>query len=227
MFSAAWGKAYRKYVSCGKTLFMHTDEELDDLCSDLQFEEVIDAERQRRKHVKAELSAYQARDRYNRQKQAEDDFVDHAREALRKAVRNGDTGDWYSFVAKWGGSASVTLGTFNQLVNAVIEARETRTKDIGTTNFELANRINAMEARLNGLEDRPPSMHYEGIWSGLVNYRKGAVVTHGGSMWHANKPSFNQRPGNGDVAAEYWVLAVKHGQDGRAGKDGRDGRDLR
>lgn len=62
-----------------------------------------------------------------------------------------------------------------------------------------------LERKIADLESRVPE--YRGIWRAEdTPYRRGAMVTLGGSIWHSNVAT-NARPGtNSD-----WTLAVKHG----------------
>lgn len=62
--------------------------------------------------------------------------------------------------------------------------------------------------RIEALEDAAVS--YEGVHKEGNVYRKGQLVTHGGSMWHANRTTAH-KPGQSDA----WTLAVKRGKDAR------------
>lgn len=57
-------------------------------------------------------------------------------------------------------------------------------------------------------------LKYRGVWSSLENYSKGAFVSHGGSMWHAEIDSVGVRPDESE-SASCWRLAVKRGRDGK------------
>jgi hypothetical protein len=50
---------------------------------------------------------------------------------------------------------------------------------------------------------------YKGVWRDGRSYAAGSFVTHGGSMWHADKAT-TRKPGEGD-----WCLAVKRGADAK------------
>lgn len=50
---------------------------------------------------------------------------------------------------------------------------------------------------------------YKGVWRAGRTYPAGSFVTHGGSMWHADKAT-ERKPGEGD-----WTLAVKRGADAK------------
>lgn len=70
----------------------------------------------------------------------------------------------------------------------------------------------ALEARVNGLEERAAAMKYVGVWHQDHVYGAGNFVTDGGSMFHAQRGSVGERPGTGNDA---WVLAVKKGKDAK------------
>lgn len=70
------------------------------------------------------------------------------------------------------------------------------------------------------------------VWRAGETYRRGDIVTWGGSMWHCFADETTDRPGDKGSA---WKLVVKHGRDGKdgpqgpqgpEGKAGKDGRDL-
>jgi integrin beta 3 len=74
-------------------------------------------------------------------------------------------------------------------------------------------------------------MIYRGIYDSEIIYRRGDIVTWGGSAWHGQVDDIKTAPGK----ANDWKLMVKEGQRGKegkegnpglAGKDGKDGRDL-
>lgn len=79
---------------------------------------------------------------------------------------------------------------------------------------------------------------HKDVWRADETYRRGDLVTWGGSMWHCLvDETTGDRPGEkrpGDNAGP-WKLVVKHGRDGKdgaqgpqgpEGKAGKDGRDL-
>jgi hypothetical protein len=80
-------------------------------------------------------------------------------------------------------------------------------------------RIDAIDKRLTELEARP-SMEYMGTWDAAKIYGRGAVVTSGGSMWHAQRASVSRRPGQSDD----WVQCVQRGKPGERGPKGEDAR---
>ena len=55
---------------------------------------------------------------------------------------------------------------------------------------------------------------YRGVWVPETSYDRGSLVTHDGSVWHANRATA-MRPGSGEDACG-WVLAVKRGSDGKS-----------
>ena len=69
----------------------------------------------------------------------------------------------------------------------------------------------ALETRCAALEQRPAT-DYKGVWSETQTYGRGALVTHAGSMWHAQSASVSRRPGSD---SSIWLLAVKRGADGK------------
>lgn len=68
--------------------------------------------------------------------------------------------------------------------------------------------IKALCDHVDQLEDkferRGPA--YKGVWKAGQTYPVGSFVTHGGSMWHADKAT-SFKPGEGGG----WTLAVKRG----------------
>lgn len=61
---------------------------------------------------------------------------------------------------------------------------------------------------INGRKFSLPIPLYRGVWQSGAQYRHGDLVTHAGSMWHANADTV-ERPGTGSGTA--WQLAVKRG----------------
>jgi hypothetical protein len=59
------------------------------------------------------------------------------------------------------------------------------------------------------------SVLYRGVWKQGTEYRAGDQVTSGGSTWHCQAETTQERPGGG---CPDWVLAVKQGEPGRAAK---------
>ncbi|RVC80208.1 hypothetical protein EN745_13620 [Mesorhizobium sp. M4A.F.Ca.ET.022.05.2.1] len=75
----------------------------------------------------------------------------------------------------------------------------------------LGERCKALEARVKELEERPATQ-YRGVWANEETYKRGDMITHGGSTWHCElDASRGVRPGDGVG----WRLMVKKGRDGR------------
>ncbi|MDF2810407.1 MAG: hypothetical protein K0S56_1438 [Microvirga sp.] len=78
--------------------------------------------------------------------------------------------------------------------------------------YEVADLIKAgladIAKRTSALEDG--GVKYFGVWQAANAYSRGALVTHKGSMWHANTDT-SREPGEG----KDWTLAVKSGRDGK------------
>ncbi|MCK1517276.1 hypothetical protein IVB22_33190 [Bradyrhizobium sp. 190] len=74
---------------------------------------------------------------------------------------------------------------------------------VGRDLADLQNRVKELEER--------PALKYAGIWNSDAIYRTGMFVTDGGSLWHAQRASVNERPGSSDA----FVLAAKKGRDAR------------
>lgn len=72
---------------------------------------------------------------------------------------------------------------------------------MATTLAKQSERLAALEA--GGIK-------YMGVWQAANAYGKGSLVTHKGSMWHANADTARE-PGDG----KEWTLAVKAGKDAR------------
>lgn len=67
-------------------------------------------------------------------------------------------------------------------------------------------------ARLDEIETR--GFRYRGVHQRAETYKRGDLVTHGGSMWAATRPVDDGAvPGEGSTNP--WVLAVKRGTDGK------------
>jgi hypothetical protein len=69
--------------------------------------------------------------------------------------------------------------------------------------------IDELRKRVSCLEKN--RMKYCGVWDHKATYPCGSLVTHAGSLWHANIEMTGYRPGSGNG----WVLAVKRGKDAR------------
>ena len=67
------------------------------------------------------------------------------------------------------------------------------------------------DRRLAALEQRTEGFKYCDVWQERRQYEVGNFVTHGGSLWHCNRPT-SRRPGDG---TKDWTLAIKCGRDGR------------
>jgi hypothetical protein len=53
---------------------------------------------------------------------------------------------------------------------------------------------------------RGEQMRYLGVWQGAQSYQRGSVVTHGGSIWHANATTTAaEKPGSSGS----WQLMTK------------------
>ncbi len=76
-----------------------------------------------------------------------------------------------------------------------------------------ARQIAPVLARLDELEKQQTEQHmaYRGVYSNLIDYRKGDLVTHGGSVWFCRSAT-DTKPGDDP---ESWVLMVKKGRDGK------------
>ncbi|TPN38688.1 hypothetical protein FKO01_05000 [Mesorhizobium sp. B2-3-3] len=73
-------------------------------------------------------------------------------------------------------------------------------------------RMTEAEQRIAELESKP-SVEYRGVWSAAQTYKHGHLVTHKGSVWHADIESTGLAPGEGTG----WKMAVRRGQDGKDG----------
>lgn len=82
---------------------------------------------------------------------------------------------------------------------------------------ELAIQLRRTSGNLLVIRRYFPIPIYEKVWEEGREYRKGSVVSRGGSMWHCNTDRTRVAP-NGQTSD--WTLCVKEGRDGRHGKDG-------
>ena len=73
----------------------------------------------------------------------------------------------------------------------------------------LVEELKAQKQRIAELEER--GIRFRGAWRAAEDYRRGDLVTHDGSLWHANLDARAVRPGDGNI----WTLAVKRGRDGK------------
>jgi hypothetical protein len=76
-------------------------------------------------------------------------------------------------------------------------------KSVFEAMWDLRGLIDRLEDRI---EAKGPA--YKGVWKQGVTYPAGSFITHGGSMWHADKET-DFRPGEGGG----WTLAVRKGKD--------------
>jgi hypothetical protein len=74
----------------------------------------------------------------------------------------------------------------------------------------LRAQIAELERRLALAETR--GLEYLGVYQRAIDYRRGSVCTHNGSLWIAIENVRGETPGEG---ANSWQLAVKAGRDGR------------
>ena len=75
-------------------------------------------------------------------------------------------------------------------------------------------RLDALEARLTAVEDKP-SLEYLGTWATDKTYRRGNAVTRAGSVWILNKAATTTTAPGTPEGASAWTLACKRGSDGR------------
>lgn len=68
-----------------------------------------------------------------------------------------------------------------------------------------------IETRLKAVEELDRRFPYEGTWAEDRPYGRGKFVTHGGSLWFAERATAS-KPGTENSG---WKLAVKRGKDGR------------
>lgn len=74
----------------------------------------------------------------------------------------------------------------------------------------LRTRIEELERRADDAEAR--GLNYAGAWQRAATYKRGDVVTCGGSMWVAIQAT---EPGQAPGETMAWQLAVKRGRDGK------------
>jgi len=67
-------------------------------------------------------------------------------------------------------------------------------------------RLLAFEDRLRSVESRG-TLVYRGVWQAVDEYQFGDFVTWGGSIWHCDKKTTRNSPG--DKSTRDWTLAVK------------------
>lgn len=77
---------------------------------------------------------------------------------------------------------------------------------------EIAAAIEPLQARLAEVETR--GIEFCGTWQRALDYRRGSMVVHGGSLWAAVRAvsAGQAQPGNSDA----WQLCAKAGRDAKA-----------
>lgn len=214
--------AFRRYESNGHSVRGLSDDMLEALLEDPNFNHEVAAERQRREDVEL------------RREESE------TRALLTEPQKNADSGTRFSrsdadAVHKWRDlfvncaraltdeefeRAVAALNTFlmeesNAIRNAPYSALATiplLCRAMNVKNVERNTKIAALEARVAELEMRPKGMTYRGICDAGRVYEPGDVVTHSGSMWVATRRT-GDTPGEGGNTG--WLLAVKRGRDGK------------
>jgi len=83
----------------------------------------------------------------------------------------------------------------------------------------LIERIDALDAKVTALAQRPVGVIDGGLWKPGVTYPKGVGVTYDHHFW-TSQAQTTEQPGNGCPA---WRLAVSRGKTGREGKRGAMG----
>jgi len=75
----------------------------------------------------------------------------------------------------------------------------------------------------NGAPGRDGAVNYKGVFQRGTDYAKGDLVTHDGSLWHANHDlalgTGLAAPGDGSNG---WTLVVKRGRDGKDLRDPKE-----
>jgi hypothetical protein len=84
----------------------------------------------------------------------------------------------------------------------------------GVEVYTLDENTLAIKTRMTGGTDHItkveiPTLIYKGVWQ-AGEYKRGATVTWGGSLWHCNKATDTKPGDSGD-----WTLAAKRGRDGK------------
>ena len=103
----------------------------------------------------------------------------------------------------------MVISNLDQLLEALAEETgDFVSERIGEVRKSLEEQVTTLERRVADLESRVPE--YQGVYSAVETYRKGALVTWDGSMWIA-RATTNHQPGTTDS----WQLCVKHGRDAR------------
>jgi hypothetical protein len=125
-------------------------------------------------------------------RQALDQAEEHWNQLKQSAVENGLADGVYP---------NITLLGLDLLLHLFVETIRRQ---------ELRTHLEALEQRIEVMEEERKNFAYRGVWEAGLAYRAGNFVTDGGSVWHCKRTT-TQRPGPGDA----WQLAVKRGQDGR------------
>jgi hypothetical protein len=76
----------------------------------------------------------------------------------------------------------------------------------------LIKRLDAAEARLSVIEQRPAGLAYRGVFDPNIGYAVGDVCTRSGSMWVSTLNENHAVPGDSAIG---WVLSCKRGRDGK------------
>ena len=121
--------------------------------------------------------------------------------AWETAMTTGDAAAWDAAVERHQ-NEPITLGFLNGLVLSVLIG-------INQRNRERNVRLDALEARLTGLEGKQsrPGVKWMGVHSVGSAYSEGALVTRKGSLWLALRDTTSV-PG---TSADSWKLVVKSG----------------
>jgi hypothetical protein len=96
-----------------------------------------------------------------------------------------------------------------QLLADIVGPIEDRLAEAERRCAETESKLAKTEARLAEVEAF--GVRYCGVWQAAGSYRRGSLVTDGGSMWHCNGDDPHERPGTSSA----WSLAVKRGKDGK------------
>lgn len=83
----------------------------------------------------------------------------------------------------------------------------------------IVERLDAQDARIAALEQRPISITDGGVWQQGQTYAQAVGVTHDGGYWVSQRQTSDQ-PGDGNAS---WRLAVHRGRQGRQGERGPQG----
>jgi hypothetical protein len=103
---------------------------------------------------------------------------------------------------------AVTKELLDSLAGVIKEYVQSELGPLRTRIAELESTKEIDEARIKSLEAR----EYQGTWDALKSYEKGAMVSWGGSCWHARLASRGRKP---NEAHDCWQLMVKKGSDAK------------